>query len=366
MGANFSELLKQMETMGASDIHLKTGAVPIYRVNGQLVPIKHPPLTKEEVAAIVEKIVPNKLQEFLKRDGSVDFAFSIDPTTRFRSNAFYQRGTLSLSLRRLQYEHLSFDDLTLPPDLSKISEYRRGMILITGPTGTGKSTTMAAIVDYINSTRKEHILTIEDPIEFLHKDKMSLIEQREIGIDARSFDQSLRHTLRQDPDVILIGEMRDRETITIAIRAAMTGHLVISTLHTINAVQTVNRIINYFPTDEQHLLRSDLGIALKAVISQRLVPATDNQGRVPCAEVMIVNDIVRKLMREDRIDDMVQVIKNRGEGMQTFDQSLVDLHNKKLINLETGMLYAEDVPGFKRIVGGAYAGDDRSRIIGGF
>jgi len=195
---------------------------------------------------------------------------------------------------------------------------------------------------------------------------LSLIEQREIGIDARSFEQSLRHTLRQDPDVILIGEMRDRETIVIAIRAAMPGHLVISPLHTINAVQTVNRIINYFPTDEQHLLRSDLGIALKAVISQRLVPATDNQGRVPCAEIMIVNDIVRKLMREDRVDDMIQVIKNRGEGMQTFDQSLVDLCNKKLITLETGMIYAEDVPAFKRIVGGAYAGDDRSRIIGGF
>jgi twitching motility protein PilT len=363
MAVNFSQLLLNMEKMNASDIHLKVGAPPVYRVYGELIPFDHPPVTKEEVNGIVDKIVPEKLKQRLAKEGAVDFAFSIDQKTRFRSNAFYQRGTLSLALRRLAYEDLGFEELKLPPIIAEIAKARRGMVLLTGPTGTGKSTTMAAIIDYINTTRREHIITIEDPIEFIHRDKMSLIEQREIGLDARSFDEALRHTLREDPNVILIGEMRDRETINIAIRAAMTGHLLISTLHTINAVQTVDRILKYFGVEEQAGLRSELCIALKAVISQRLVPAADGAGRVPCVEIMVVNEMIRKLIRENRVEDMEQVIKNNMDGMQTFDQSLQDLLKRKLITLDTGTAHAEDVLAFKRMAAGGVAGDDRSRII---
>jgi twitching motility protein PilT len=363
MPVNFTQLLMNMEKMNASDIHLKVGAPPVYRVYGELIPVDHPPLTKEEVAAIVDKVVPEQLKARLTKEGAVDFAFSTDQKTRFRSNAFYQRGTLSLALRRLQSENLDFDALKLPPIIKEIANARRGMVLLTGPTGTGKSTTMAAMIDHINTTRREHIITIEDPIEFIHRDKLSLIEQREIGLDARTFDEALRHTLREDPNVILIGEMRDRETINIAIRAAMTGHLVISTLHTVNAVQTVDRILKYFSVEEQAGLRSELPIALKSVVSQRLVTAANGPGRVPCVEIMVVNEMIRKLIRENRVEDMIQVIKNNMDGMQTFDQSLMDLYRRKLITLDTGVANAEDVLAFKRMSTGGFAGDDRSRII---
>lgn len=364
MPVNFSQLLLDMVKNGASDLHLKAGAVPVYRINGELVPVNHPPLKKEEISAFVEKILPERHKNTLSEMRSVDFGFSIDPVNRFRTNVFYQRGTLSISMRRLQYEHLSFEELNLPPKIKEIADYKRGMILLTGPAGTGKSTTMAAIIDHINATRREHIITIEDPIEFIHRDKMSLIEQREIGVDAVSFERALRDAIRSDPDVILIGEMRDKDTIAIAVRAAMTGHLVISTLHTINAVQTINRIINYFDPAEQFLLREEMAAALKAVIAQRLVPKRDDKGRVPCVEIMIVNDIVRKLLHENRIEDIEQVIRNATDGMQTFDLSLIDLVKRNLITVDTGIEYAEDVAKFKRSIVGIVAGDDRSRILG--
>ncbi|MCX7766292.1 MAG: PilT/PilU family type 4a pilus ATPase [Candidatus Sumerlaeia bacterium] len=363
MPVNFSQLLLDMVKVNASDLHLKTGAVPVYRINGELIPVDHPPLKKEEIAAFVEKIIPERHKKTLEEMRSVDFGFSIDPINRFRTNVFYQRGTLSVAMRRLQYEHLGFEELNLPPIIKTIGNYKRGMVLVTGPTGTGKSTTMAALVDYINSTRREHIITIEDPIEFIHKDKMSLVEQREIGVDAVTFERALRDAMRSDPDVILIGEMRDKDTITIAVRAAMTGHLVISTLHTINAVQTVNRIINYFDPDEQPILRDELATALRAVVAQRLVPRGDGKGRVPCVEIMIVNDMVRKLMRENRIADIEQVIRNAVDGMQSFDMSLVDLVKRGMVSVEVGLEYAEDVPRFKRQMVGIVAGDDRSRIL---
>jgi twitching motility protein PilT len=366
MAINFGQLLTNMEKINASDLHIKSGCKPIYRINGKLVPINHPAISKEEVTAIVNKILPEKLQERLKKEGSCDFAFSIDATTRFRTNAFYQKGTLSIALRRLQYQDLSFERLGLPIVLNNICKYKRGMILITGPTGTGKSTTMAAILENINSTRAEHIITIEDPIEFVFLDKMSVIEQREIGIDARSFDESLRHALRQDPDVILIGEMRDRETIQIAIRAAMTGHLVISTLHTINAVHTVSRIVKYFPPEEQASLRNELATCLKSVISQRLIETVEKKNRVPCMEVMIVNDTVRKLIRENRIEDIEQIIRNGQDDMQSFDLSLSQLVKEGKISMETGEEYADDIPGFRRLCKGVASSTDRSGILAGF
>ena len=366
MAIDFKKLLLDMVPQRASDLHLKAGSVPIYRVNGDLLLINQSPVSREDIVAIVEKILPAALKDSLKQDGAVDFAFSIDSVTRFRTNVFYQRGVLSVALRRLQSDHLTFQELKLPKTVETLAKSKRGMLLITGPTGTGKSTTMAAIVDHINSNMKKHIITIEDPIEFMFKDKMSFIDQREIGLDCPSFEQGLRHALREDPDVILIGEMRDRETVFIAIRAAMTGHLVISTLHTINVVQTVNRIIKFFPPEEQSGLRTELGIAMRGVISQRLIPTADGKGRVPCVEIMIINELIRKLIREDKIEDMIQVIKNRMDGMQSFDQSLIDLYQQKLITLETGIEFAEDVPSFKRMAEGGFSGGDRSSILSGF
>ncbi len=366
MSVNFSQLLLDMVKVNASDLHLKAGAVPLYRIYGELMPVDHPPLKKEEIKAFVEKIIPERHKETLNKMLSADFGFSIDAVNRFRTNVFYQRGTLSVSMRRLEYKHLGFEELNLPPILTKIADSRRGMVLVTGPTGTGKSTTMAAIVDHINATRREHIITIEDPIEFIYKDKMSLIEQRELGVDTIGFDRALRDAIRSDPDVILIGEMRDKETISIATRAALTGHLVVSTLHTINAVQTINRIINYYEPEEQAFLRDQLTTALNAVVAQRLVPRAEGKGRVPCVEIMIQNDIIQNLMREDRIDDIIQVIRNGTDGMQSFDMSLISLYKSKLISLEVGMQYAQDPALFKRAVGGVSAGDDKSRILGGF
>jgi twitching motility protein PilT len=366
MTVNFGQLLSNMEKINASDLHIKSDCKPIYRINGHLVTINHPVINKEEVSAIVNKILPEKLRDHLKNEGACDFAFNIDPTTRFRTNAFYQKGVLSIALRRLQYKMLNFENLGLPQVMHTISKYKRGLILCTGPTGTGKSTTMATLLEQINTNRSEHIITIEDPIEFLFQDKKSLIEQREIGLDAQSFEQGLRHALRQDPDVILIGEMRDKETIQIAIRAGMTGHLVISTLHTINAVHTVNRMLKYFSTEEQGSLRGEIAACLRSVISQRLVQTQDGKDRVPCVEILIVNDTVKKLIRENRIEDIEQIIRNGQDGMQSFDQSLAQLVKTGKISLEIGAEYADDVPAFHRLCKGVYAGTDKSGIIAGF
>jgi twitching motility protein PilT len=323
-------------------------------------------MTKEMMAGIVEKLVPASVKENLKRDGAADFGFSIDAQNRFRTNAYVQRGCYSIAMRRLGYEHLSFEDLHLPPVIQSIADYRYGMILLTGPTGCGKSTTMAALIHYINQKKKCHIITIEDPIEFIHRDINCIIDQREIGIDARTFDGALRHTMREDPDVILVGEMRDQETINIAIRAAMTGHLILSTTHTINAVQTVNRILKFFPVETHPAIRSDLTLALKAVLTQRLIPGADGHSRVPAVEVMIVNDMIRKLIREDRIEDMIQVIRNRVDDMQSFDQSLLDLVQLKLVSGNVAVEFAEDAAAFRRNLLGGFAGTDRSGLVGSF
>jgi twitching motility protein PilT len=366
MAIEIEKLFNEMAQIEASDLHLKVGTPPYYRVNGHLFPTEHPKVTTEDVQVVLDKIMPKKAVEIFKRKGSLDFAFSPDEETRFRINAFLQKGNISIALRRLTRHKLSFEELNLPPVINKIAEFRRGLVLMTGPTGTGKTTTMAAIVDYINSTRSAHIVTIEDPIEYLHPDKKSMVEQREVGLDAPSFDGAMREIVRQDPDVILVGEMRDRETIMMAMRAAMTGHLILSTLHTTNAVQTVNRILQYFDSDEQTAIRSDLAVSLRAVISQRLLPTPDKKGRVPAVEVMIVTNLVQKLIREDRISDMQQVIQNAEEGMQTFDQSLALLLSRKLISFEMGLEIAEDQQLFKRLAEGRYSGTDKTGLIGRF
>jgi len=364
MPINFLQLLQQMKQVEASDLHLKTGVKPLYRVYGTLRVAADEVLGRDDLKAIVDKIMPPRLQEELKTKGAADFAFSIDRNTRFRCNAFHQRQTLSVALRLLQSQFMSFEELHLPEIMYEIAKYRRGMILVTGPTGSGKSTTMAALVHYINKTRSEHIVTIEDPIEFVHDDLMSLVQQREVGTDCDSFGQALKHALRQDPDVILVGEMRDTETIQTATRAAMTGHLVISTLHTIDAVQTISRILKYFPVEEQASVAAELSTALKAVVAQRLVPRTGGKGRVPQLEIMIVNEMVRKLMTTNRIADISQVLKNGMDGMQHFDLALVDLVKKGLVTVDDADSYAEDVAAFRRLVRSGGSGGDRSGLIG--
>ncbi|GAB4313142.1 MAG: type IV pilus twitching motility protein PilT [Candidatus Sumerlaeia bacterium] len=364
MVLDFKQLIQDMERNKASDLHLKPGSVPIYRIHGVLTQANHPVLAKEEVQALAEKLIPPDLMPYFHEHGAVDFAFGTDKNTRFRTNVFRQKGMISIALRRLTAENLDIEELGLPPILYKIAMYLQGMVLVTGPTGCGKSTTMAALINQINATRREHIITIEDPIEFVFRDKMSVIQQREVGLDTSGFEIALRHALREDPDVILIGEMRDRETIMIAMRAALTGHLVISTLHTTTALQTINRIQQYFDPSYQTSLREELSLSLKAVLSQRLVPALQ-KGRVPVFEILIVNDIVRNLIRENRAVDVERVIQNREEGMQSADQHLAELVRSRVIKFETGLMFAHDQAHFKRMVEGLTAGTDRSAILGG-
>lgn len=364
MALDFKQLIQDMDTNKASDLHLKPGSVPIYRINGVLTPASHSVLTKEETQAIAEKLIPPALGDFFREHGAVDFAFGTDKNTRFRTNIFRQRGMVSVALRRLTSDNLDLDRLGLPPILNKMATYMQGMVLVTGPTGSGKSTTMAALINLINATRREHIITIEDPIEYIFQDKMSMIQQREVGLDTSSFDIALRHALREDPDVILIGEMRDKETIMIAMRAALTGHLLISTLHTTSALQTLNRIQQYFDPSYQASLREELALSLKAVMAQRLIPALI-KGRAPVFEVLVVNDIVRSLIRENRVVDVERVVQNREDGMQSSDQHLAELYRAKVIKYETGLQYARDVAHYKRMCEGLMAGTDRSSILGG-
>ncbi len=361
---SIQKLLQEMPRHGASDLHLKQNAPPVYRIHGRLTPIKREPVEREELLAFLAEAIPQRLRAAWDRDGALDFAFSADSATRFRGNAYYQRGAISVALRRLQTEDLSFANLGLPPAMDRLAEARRGMILITGPTGAGKTTTMPALIETINRTRREHIVTIEDPIEYVYRDRKSVIEQREIGIDAISFDVALKHALRQDPDVILLGEMRDLESIAIALRAALTGHLVISTLHTINATMTVNRIVQYFPADHQASVRSDLAAALRGIVSQRLIPAGDGARRVPIVEVLLNNEVISKLIRDDRAEDCRQVLQNGMDGMQTFDQALVDLVRRQVIGEKEGENYCENLQAFRRNIRGEYAGGDQSGILG--
>jgi twitching motility protein PilT len=366
MGYNLVEILGKMGDMGASDLHLKSGVPPRFRAYGRLNAIGEHPLSAQDLKLIAEKLVPQRLQSELSSEGSVDFAFQLNPHTRFRCNAYHQRGTLSIAMRILQNDFKRFEEMHLPPVMHELVKIRRGLILVTGPTGSGKSTTMASLINEINEHRDDHIITIEDPIEFVHNDKKSMLQQREIGTDCANFSQALKHALRQDPDTILVGEMRDAETIMTAMRAAMTGHLVISTLHTINATQTVRRILRYFPPEEQDSMRGELAIALKAVVSQRLIPMADGKGRVPQVEILIVNDMVKKLMKNDKIEDIDQVLKNGMDGMQHFDISLVDLTKAGLISHDLAEEYAEDIAAYRRMRKGGSSGGDRSGLIGGF
>jgi len=341
---------------GASDIHLKAGLPPMFRIDGSLVPLKDARrLAPEDIGRMAFSIMNNFQKDQFKDENEIDLAYGVPGLGRFRVNVFMQRGTVGIVFRVIPFKILTIQELNLPPVLEKIAHEERGLILVTGTTGSGKSTTLAALIDYINTHRTAHILTVEDPIEFLIRDKRSVVNQREVGVDTRSFQRALKSALREDPDVILVGEMRDIETIEIAMTAAETGHLVMSTLHTLDAGETITRIVAAFPPYQQKQVRLQLGAILRAVVSQRLVPRADGRGRVAAVEIMRTSARIRELIEDKERGKEIPDAIGQGYtsyGMQTFDQSLMMLLSRKLITYDEALRQATNPDDFALRVSG--------------
>ncbi len=359
---HINDLLKIATDHGASDLHLKVGSHPVIRVSGKLGPLTDQKrLMQEDTIAMAFSIMSARQKQKFKDNFEIDMAYSVPGLGRFRVNVFQQRGTVGLVLRVIPVRILTVRDLLLPPVLEQIAAERRGLILVTGTTGSGKSTTLAAMIDHVNSNRTEHIMTIEDPIEFLHRDKKSLVNQREVEVDTKSFALALRSALRQDPDVILVGEMRDYETIETALTAAETGHLVLSTLHTLDATETVNRVISVFPPHQQKQIRLQLSSVLKAIISMRLVPRADGRGRVPAVEILRSTPYIRDCIENKEKTKLIRDAIAAGTsqyGMQTFDQSLYGLYRQELITLEEALRQCSNPDEFKLKVAGIQSTSD--------
>jgi twitching motility protein PilT len=363
---HINELLTVVCEQGASDLHLKVGNHPIARIRGKLTPMtQFKRLVQEDTIAMAYAILASEKQKGkFKENLDIDIAYSVPSLGRFRCNIFNQRGTVGLVLRVIPRKIYTIDDLMLPKVLKTICQEQRGMVLVTGTTGSGKSTTLAAMIDLINATRTEHILTIEDPIEYLHRDNLSIVNQREVEADCKTFSSALRAALRQDPDVILVGEMRDLETIETALHAAETGHLVFSTLHTLDATETINRIISVFPPHHQKQIRLQIAAVLKGIISQRLVPRADGHGRVPAVEVMVTTETVRDCIEDKEKTKMLKDVIAAGTaqyGMQTFDQSLYFLLRQGLITEEEALLRATNVGEFRLRLEGVMATADMAK-----
>src|ERR671919_373384 len=357
-----NDLLKIAVERGASDLHLKVGSYPMLRLRGGLTPATEDHrLDNEDMMAIAAAVLPTGHREKFKDNHEVDLAYSVAGLGRFRCNTFQQRGTIGMIFRVIPLRVSTIDELALPPILKKIASEERGLVLVTGTTGSGKSTTLAALIDEINSTRTAHIMTVEDPIEYLHRDNRSIINQREIGVDTTSFSHALRSALRQDPDVILVGEMRDFETIETALLAAETGHLVFSTLHTLDATETITRITAVFPPHQQKQIRLQLSGVLKAVISMRLIPRADGHGRVPAVEVMIATPLIRDcIINKDKTKLIHEAIAAGVSqyGMQTFDQSIFSLYKKELITYDEALRRASNPDEFKLKIQGIQSTSD--------
>ena len=362
---HINDLLKIAVERKASDLQLKVSAFPVLRIDGVLTPLADVRrLMQEDTIAMAFSIMSARQKEKFKNDFEIDIAYSVPNLGRFRCAIFQQRGTVGLVLRVIPSRILTIRELLLPPVMEKICTEQRGLVLCTGTTGSGKSTTLAAMVDHINSTRNEHVMTVEDPIEFLHRDKKSIINQREVEVDTKGFGVALRSALRQDPDVILVGEMRDYETIETALTAAETGHLVFSTLHTLDATETINRIIAVFPPHQQKQIRLQLGAVLKAVISLRLMPRADGLGRVPAAEILLRTSYVRECIENKEKTKLIKDAIAAGTsqyGMQTFDQSLYQLYKSGLITLEEALRRATNPNEFKLKIQGIQSTSDLAR-----
>ncbi|HEY3593596.1 MAG TPA: type IV pilus twitching motility protein PilT, partial [Polyangiaceae bacterium] len=329
---------------GASDMHITTGVAPLLRVDGSVIPLKLPPLTGVETKQLCYSILNEEQKVVFERTNELDFSFGIKNLSRFRGNLFMQRGAVAGAFRTIPFKIRSFDELGLPQVIADLANKPRGLVLVTGPTGSGKSTTLAAIIDKINSESRMHIVTIEDPIEYVHAHKMCVVNQREIGSDTSSFKTALKYILRQDPDVVLVGEMRDLETIEAALTIAETGHLVFGTLHTNSCVQTINRVVDVFPTHQQQQIRAQLSFVLAGVVSQLLLPRSDGPGRVVALEVMIPNPAIRNLIREDKVHQLysaMQVGQDK-HGMQTMNQALYVLVEKKQLKIEEAIAASSD------------------------
>jgi twitching motility protein PilT len=362
---HIDDLLRIAMERKASDLHLKVGNYPYLRVDGELVPLADQPrVSAEDMLNMAFSMMSNRQKQKFKENTELDMAYGVAGLGRFRVNVFQQRGNVGVVLRVIPTKIRALDELYMPKIIEQICEEARGLVLVTGITGSGKSTTLAAMLDRINSTRPEHIITIEDPIEFLHRDKKGFVNQREVEVDTTSFSSALRASLRQDPDIILVGEMRDLETIGTALHAAETGHMVFSTLHTLDAVETINRIISVFPPPEQKQIRIQLAATLKAVISQRLVKRADGTGRVPAIEVLIATAYIRECIIVPEKTRSIHEALAAGVsqyGMQTFDQSLYDLYTQNLINYETALENASNPDDFKLRCSGIGSGTDTAR-----
>jgi twitching motility protein PilT len=358
---DYRGVLQQMVQRNASDLHLKVGRPATLRIDGQMTAVEMPPLKPDDLNGLAEQIMPAKTLQEYEENKEADFALGVPGIGRFRVNAYQQRGTIAFAFRTVPFQAKTISELNLPPVCEKISMSPRGLVLVTGITGSGKSTALASMIQFINQNRHANIITIEDPIEFLHRDMKSHINQREVGTDTGSFDQALRRVLRQDPDVLLVGEIRDLETLDTALKAADTGHLVFSTLHTTDATQTINRVLSFYPPHQQAEVRFMLSSALQAIVSLRLVPRADKPGRVPAAEVLIntaaVRDNIRDMNKSLNIPELIRdgTIQY---GMQSFDQSLMNWYTKGIISYENALFFATSPSEFAlRVQGVAGVGD---------
>jgi len=356
--ANLHQLLKAMVEKGASDLHITTGSPPQLRVDGDLVPLKTPPLTPVETKQLCYSILTDAQKHKFEEDNELDLSFGVKGLSRFRSNIFMQRGAVAGAFRTIPFKILTFQELGLPPVVADLSKKPRGLVLVTGPTGSGKSTTLASIIDKINTERHEHIMTIEDPIEYLHPHKNCLVNQREVGADTRSFKTALKYILRQDPDVVLVGEMRDLETMEAALVIAETGHVCFGTLHTNSCVQTINRILDVFPPYQQPQVRAQLSFVIEGVISQALLAKAGGPGRILALEVMVPNAAIRNLIREDKVHQIYSSMQvgQAKFGMQTFNQSLANLFTRRLITQEEAFGRSSDPEELKNILASGGAG----------
>jgi twitching motility protein PilT len=362
---NINDLLKIAVERNASDLHLKVGSHPVIRVDGTLYSlIEYNRLMQDDTAAMAFSIMNARQKQRFKEDLEIDIGYSVPGLGRFRCNVFQQRGQMGLVLRVIPSKILSVRELMLPPVLERLCDEQRGLLLVTGTTGSGKSTTLAALIEHINERRTEHIVTIEDPIEFLHRDKRSIINQREVDVDTRAFAPALRSALRQDPDVILVGEMRDHETIETSLLAAETGHLVLSTLHTLDAAETINRIIAVFPPHQQKQIRIQLAQVIKAIVSMRLMPRADGLGRVPAVEVLIATPYIKECIENKEKTKYIReqiALGTSQYGMQTFDQSLFHLYRSGLISLDEAMRRASNPDEFRLKIEGVQFTSDAAR-----
>jgi twitching motility protein PilT len=348
----FADVLLEVLRLKASDLHLTAGSPPMVREKGRLRALDYPVLSAQQTRETIYSILTNDQRKRLENEWQIDFAYSIPGQARFRVNAYFQRASLGAAFRLIPDQMPALDDLGLPPVLREFTKKPRGFVLVTGPTGSGKSTTLAAMLDVINKERHEHIMTIEDPIEFLHRHQNCIVNQRELGSDAQSFGLGLKAALRQDPDVILVGEMRDLDTISTALTAAETGHLVFATLHTQDTAQTVDRIVDVFPPTQQHQVRVQLSVSLQGIVTQQLLPTADGQGRVCATEILVPTPAVRNLIREGKTHQIYSALQTGGaHGMQTMDAALVDLVRRQKITRELAEARSSSPEELRRLMG---------------